>query len=109
MIKEPTKLLTLEQKLQLKFAYSIIEVAELTGMARSVIYEAVTSGTLVGRKRGTRTFFLPDDLRAWLESMPTIAEARADPNHAQTGGRFAASFRKPKPVKRVLKPRRAVA
>jgi excisionase family DNA binding protein len=109
MIPAPTKLLTIEEKLSLKFAFRIEEAAELAGIGRTQMYEVVQSGALVARKRGCRTLILPDDLRAWLAALPTVAEAAADPTAKRRGGKAVRAFHRTRPVKRVLKPRRAVA
>jgi hypothetical protein len=36
------------------------------------VYEAIKSGELTARKRGRRTIILSDELRRWLESLPSI-------------------------------------
>ncbi len=56
-------------------AYSIPEVCEETGLGRSTIYEEIREGRLRARKCGRRTIVLPDDLTAWLNSLPQAGEA----------------------------------
>jgi excisionase family DNA binding protein len=53
-----------------RFAYSIEEVTKVTGLGRSYIYEEIRDGRLRIRKAGRRSLVLPDDLQAWLASLP---------------------------------------
>jgi excisionase family DNA binding protein len=52
-------------------AYSIAEACEIARIGRTSIYEAINSGALIARKNGRRTVILFDDLRRWLQSLPT--------------------------------------
>ena len=52
-------------------AYSIAETCAVARVGRTSIYEAINRGELIARKRGRRTVILADDLRRWLESLPT--------------------------------------
>jgi excisionase family DNA binding protein len=60
---------------QTPLAVSIEDVCKATGLCRTVVYEHINSGGLRARKVGRRTVILADDLRAWLENMPTIGKA----------------------------------
>jgi len=53
-------------------AYNIPGAVEASGQSRTGIYDAIKSGALIARKRGARTVILADDLRRWLESLPTL-------------------------------------
>ena len=55
-----------------KLAFSISETCEAAGQGRTSIYAAIARGELKARKAGRRTVVLPDDLKAWLESLPAI-------------------------------------
>jgi hypothetical protein len=55
-----------------KIAYTIPEAVAVSGQSRTGIYAAFKNGALIGRKRGSRTVILADDLRHWLESLPRI-------------------------------------
>lgn len=46
------------------------ETAAVTGLGRTMIFEAIKAGELKARKAGRRTLILDTDLRAWLESLP---------------------------------------
>lgn len=56
-------------------ALTISEACAISRTGRTALYEAIRDGQLVARKRGRRTLVLPDDLKRWVESHPTI-EAR---------------------------------
>ena len=67
-----SKLGTSSEPLQQKVAFSIHEVAELTGLGRSSAYEAISTGELCARKRGGRTLVLAADLEHWLTQLAKI-------------------------------------
>jgi len=46
------------------------EASALTGIGLTSIREAISSGDLKAKKHGRRTIILPDDLRAWLKTLP---------------------------------------
>lgn len=60
-----------------KLAYSIPEAVKASSFSKSELYEAMARGELVARKRGSRTFILARDLRAWLESHPPFESQAA--------------------------------
>lgn len=49
---------------------SIKQAAQLTGICRSTLYEALNRGELPARKLGKRTVILLADLEAFLASLP---------------------------------------
>ncbi|MGF1628534.1 MAG: helix-turn-helix domain-containing protein [Kiloniellaceae bacterium] len=53
-----------------RLCYSINDVARITGLGRSSLYELIGNGDLSARKVGRRTVILADDLKAWLRSLP---------------------------------------
>jgi excisionase family DNA binding protein len=53
-----------------RFSLSPEEASALTGIGLTTIREAISNGTLIAHKQGTRTIILPDDLRAWLKALP---------------------------------------
>lgn len=55
-----------------KLSYSIDEAAKKSGSGRTVLYEEIRAGRLRAVKRGRRTLILADDLRSWLNSLPTF-------------------------------------
>jgi len=59
----------MEISLAEKFALTVREASELTGICRDNIYKALHSGALRAKKQGDSTRILPDDLRRWLESL----------------------------------------
>ncbi len=56
-------------------AYSIAEVARLTGRGRSTLYELIAAERLRARKLGSRTIILETDLTNFLNSLPDAVEA----------------------------------
>jgi excisionase family DNA binding protein len=54
-------------------AYSIAEACAVARAGRTAIYQAIRDGELKARKRGRRTLILADDLRRWIEGLPTVA------------------------------------
>jgi excisionase family DNA binding protein len=54
-------------------AYSVPEACFIARAGRTSVYEAIRSGALRAVKRGRRTLVLEDDLRRWVQSLPSIA------------------------------------
>jgi excisionase family DNA binding protein len=52
---------------------SISEACAMAGIGKTRIYEAIAAGDLIARKYGKRRIILRDDLRAFLEALPTAA------------------------------------
>lgn len=52
-------------------AVSIADAARLSGVGRSSLYEAIGRGELPIRKRGRRSLVMVDDLRRWIEGLPS--------------------------------------
>jgi excisionase family DNA binding protein len=62
--------------IQNKLAYTVDEATDLSPCGRSSLYEAIAAGELKARKLGRRTLIMADDLRSWLESLPTLKPSR---------------------------------
>lgn len=56
-----------------KLAFRIEEAADLSGIGRTTLYAAIKSGDLTAHKCGRRTIVLFDDLRRYLNRLPTVA------------------------------------
>ena len=68
MLKREQNIHSIENSYRL--AHSICDVAKITGVGRSLLYEEIKEGRLRIRKLGRRTLIFDSDLRAWLESLP---------------------------------------
>lgn len=58
-------------------AVSITEAARMAGIGRTSLYEEIGRGALPARKIGRRTVVRIDDLREWLDKLPTQSAAQA--------------------------------
>jgi excisionase family DNA binding protein len=54
-------------------AHSVLEACAIARSGRTTLYQAIRSGALRAVKRGRRTLILDDDLRRWVQSLPSIA------------------------------------
>jgi hypothetical protein len=52
-------------------AHSVLEACAIARSGRTTLYQAIRSLRAV--KRGRRTLILDDDLRRWVQSLPSIA------------------------------------
>lgn len=62
--------IVIDDNTALKITLTVHEAVALTGVGRSQLYKAMQAGTLKAKKRGKTTLFRPDDLRAWIDSLP---------------------------------------
>jgi excisionase family DNA binding protein len=53
-------------------AHSVLEACTIARSGRTTLYQAIRSGALRAVKRGRRTLILDDDLRRWVQSLPSI-------------------------------------
>ncbi|WP_210245581.1 helix-turn-helix domain-containing protein [Tardiphaga sp. vice278] len=60
----------------MKYAHSIAEFAQLSGLGRSFLYEQIKSGKLLVRKAGRRTLILHGEGLEWLGKLPTEGQRR---------------------------------
>lgn len=59
-----------------KFAHSIAEFAQLSGLGRSFLYEQIKLGHLLVRKAGRRTLILHGEGLEWLARLPAEGQRR---------------------------------
>lgn len=52
--------------------FSVSEACAIAHMGRTSFYEALHSGTLTARKRGSRTFVLASELQRFIDSLPEM-------------------------------------
>jgi excisionase family DNA binding protein len=52
---------------------TIFEAAQIAGIGRSTLYQALSTGQLRARKLGRRTIILHQDLRVWLDDLPAYS------------------------------------
>jgi excisionase family DNA binding protein len=57
-------------------AHTIKEACTLSRTCRTTLYGAIRHKELVARKLGKKTLILEDDLRRWLEQLPTISDLK---------------------------------
>jgi excisionase family DNA binding protein len=53
-------------------AYHVDEAVRISGLGRSKLYQAVSSGELRALKCGRRTLIRAEDLEAFISSLPSI-------------------------------------
>ncbi len=53
-----------------KSAYSVEEIAQLTGIRRTKLYAEIKAGRLSASKCGRRTLILPAAISGWLKDLP---------------------------------------
>jgi excisionase family DNA binding protein len=53
--------------------HSIPEACLIARAGRTALYAAIRAGELRAVKRGRRTLVLDDDLRRWVQSLPSVA------------------------------------
>jgi hypothetical protein len=56
-------------------AYTIPAAVKAAAVSRTELYRAVGRGELTLRKRGKRSLILADELRRWVQSLPTATPA----------------------------------
>ena len=56
--------------INLRLALSIDETCVVSGLGRTMIYEAIGSGKLAAKKAGSRTIILTEKLKTFLENLP---------------------------------------
>jgi excisionase family DNA binding protein len=59
-------------------AFTVDEAVVVSRIGRNSLYLAVETGALRARKLGRKTLILKDDLRAWLESLPSASSGGAN-------------------------------
>lgn len=57
-------------------AYTIKEACTVSRTGKTTLYSAIRRGDLVARKLGKKTLILEDDLRRWIEQLPTITDLK---------------------------------
>ncbi len=53
-----------------KIGLSIDEACHASGIGRTKLYEALSNGKLIAKKAGRRTIIRPEDLEAYVASLP---------------------------------------
>ena len=57
-------------------ARTVKEACEVSRTGKTTLYGAIRHGDLVARKLGKKTLILEDDLRRWIEQLPTITDLK---------------------------------
>lgn len=53
---------------------NVRQAVEASGLTRSHLYEAMKKGELTARKAGRRTIIMTEDLRRYIENLPSAKE-----------------------------------
>jgi len=53
-------------------AYTVKEACAVSRVGKTSLYGAIRRGDLIARKLGFKTLICADDLRRWIEQLPTI-------------------------------------
>jgi excisionase family DNA binding protein len=59
--------------MQTPLVHSIAEACEVSDTCRTALYVAINTGELRAVKRGRRTLILDEDLRRWVQTLPSVA------------------------------------
>jgi excisionase family DNA binding protein len=80
-------------------AYTIAEACAAARAGRTAIYAAIREGVLTARKRGRKTLILVEDLRRWVENLPTVEpKAAAFPHPRSPSGVADDALKRSNPV-----------
>ena len=60
-----------------RIALTADEAADMCGVSKRTITDAHDRGDLVGHWLGTKRLYSPDELRAWVEALPTERAKKA--------------------------------
>jgi excisionase family DNA binding protein len=55
-----------------RLAYSLDELAVMSGCGRDSLYAAIREGRLIGRKLGRRTLISADEARRFISELPQL-------------------------------------
>lgn len=61
-----------------RFSVSPEEASALTGIGMTSIRAAIKAGDLVAHRHGTKIVILPDDIKAWLQRLPSAAAVNVE-------------------------------
>ena len=59
-----------------QLAYTIPQAVQVAAVSRTELYRAAQRAEIVFRKRGKRTIILADELRRYVQSLPTAQQAK---------------------------------
>jgi hypothetical protein len=60
-----------------QLAYTIPQAVQVAAVSRTELYRAAQRAEIVFHKRGRRTIVLADELRRWVQSLPTAKQSKA--------------------------------
>jgi excisionase family DNA binding protein len=68
-----------------QLALTVAEACTAARVGKTALYQAISSGALVARKRGRKTLVLPADLQAWIARLPAIKPTAVAPRFSAAG------------------------
>jgi excisionase family DNA binding protein len=60
-----------------QLVYTIPQAIQMAAVSRTALYRCIQRGELTILKRGKRSLILAEELRRWVQALPTAQQAKA--------------------------------